>query len=48
MLEILDEFTLNLRAYLETVHKITTASPIHYVHIFPPVDAVQYQLWERR
>jgi len=42
--EIPDEFTLTLRVYFETVTKIKTASPIHYVHINPPVDPVEYQL----
>jgi len=42
--EITDKFTLTLRVYLETVPKIKTASPIHYVHIMPPVDPVEYQL----
>jgi len=46
--EIPDEFTLTLRAYLETVPKIKTAFPIHYLHILPPVDAVQHQLWKWR
>jgi len=29
--ELPDEFTLTLRVYFETVPKIKTASPIHYV-----------------